>query len=174
MRNRQLTPLWEESLLVSPLHREIARFFNDVSSAATDSVSAMVPRTDAEETDSHYLLSFDLPGVDKDNIDIECNNNQLVVSATRAEDKQTKDGKMHISERYVGEFKRTLKLPESIDIDKMEACYHNGVLRISVPKAESVRPRRIEIKEGKNSIFDRLLNRKEKDSSGERLQAKAV
>lgn len=166
MRNRQLVPIWEDVSWpnFSPVYREMMQMLNDFGGlrGATHSQVEMPPHTDAEETDTHFLLSVDLPGVNKNDIIINYNNNQLFITAKRLENRQGKNGKMHIQERYEGEFKRSLTLPENIDVEKIEACYDDGVLRVSIPKTEGSKSRSIEIKEGKTGIFDRLLGRKDK------------
>jgi len=133
------------------LQRGIDRMFDDFF-APQYPQEMMSPACDIEETKDHYLVSFDLPGVPKDNLKIELKDDQLIVSGERQEEHR-EEGKNRISsERYYGSFQRSFTLPSSVDANEVEARYQDGVLRIAVPKApesEAAKPKQIQIKEGK-------------------------
>ncbi len=142
------------------LQREVGRLFDDFTPSSrtlTTTQRAYAPMCDVQETEEHYLMSFDLPGVSKDNIKIEMVDNQLMISGERKHESETKNGSYQLSERSYGRFQRAFTLPATVDADKIEASYQDGVLRLAVPKAESSRPRQIQIGEGKPSVFGRLL-----------------
>ena len=125
------------------------------------------PACDVEETDSHYLMSFDLPGVSKDDVKIEVVENQLTITGERkALEKKDDKNNRHVAERYYGSFKRVFTLPSTIDATKVEASYRDGVLQIALPKAESAKPQQIKISEGKGGIFSKLIGQKQ--TQGER------
>lgn len=107
------------------------------------------PRVDVTERDDDYLVSFDLPGLERDQIDVRCEENVLTVSGERKLDRQEDTRKGHYVERFHGKFTRSVTLPKNIDANKIDATYRNGVLEIIVPKAEEMKPRQIEIKVGK-------------------------
>jgi HSP20 family protein len=117
------------------------------------------PPCDVEETDSHYLMSFDLPGISKEDIKIEVVDKQLTVSGERKVDKKSDKNNSHISERYYGSFQRTFTLPSTIDGNKVEASYKDGVLQIALAKPEAIRPQQIKISEGKSGIFSKLIGK---------------
>lgn len=123
------------------------------------------PPCDVEESDLHYLVSFDLPGVSKEDLKIEVLENQLLVSGQRRSEKR-ESGTRHLVERQYGEFQRIFNLPASVDSEKVEANFSDGVLRIAIPKAEVARPKQIRIGEEKSGLFGRLLG-KESKGSGE-------
>jgi HSP20 family protein len=89
---------------------------------------------DVTEDDNTYYISADVAGVKEKDINIELDKGLLTVKATK--EHKHKDKKHHIQERYYGEYQRTIRLPDTIDSDKVEAKYNNGVLNISLPKTE--------------------------------------
>lgn len=111
---------------------------------------------DVEETKDHYLISLDMPGVKKEDLNIEVKENTLTVSGERKS--SWKD------EKSYGKVRRTFTLPENADFEKIEAHYQDGVLEIAVPKTAAAQSRKIEIQSGKSGFFSRLLGGKnEKD-----------
>lgn len=110
---------------------------------------AFTPACNIEETGTHYLLTFDLPGVSKDQVKIEVSDSQLRVSGERKEEKKESSKSRHLYERFEGRFERVFGLPSSIDAEKIEGTYENGVLRIAIPKASAAKAREVKITEGK-------------------------
>lgn len=104
--------------------------------------------SDVEENDQAYLLSFDVPGVGKDDIKIEVTDNQLRVAGERKRETRSESGRF---ERSFGRFERTLVLPRNADLSNIEATHADGVLKILVPKAEGSKTRTIEIKSSQMS-----------------------
>ncbi len=105
-----------------------------------------MPMTDIYENDDMYQLKLDLPGLSKDDVKISYHNGQLKISGERNQTKDDKNGKYHRVERVYGKFFRSFTLPEKIMEDKIEAEFKDGQLTISIPKAEEVKPRELEIK----------------------------
>lgn len=135
------------------LDRVFDRTFSEARADRWDDETVLHPAVDLEETDSHYVMSVDLPGVSKKDIQIEVKDNQVHISAERKNEKKASG----YSERYFGKFQRILSIPDGIDADKIEAQYQDGVLSLAVPKAESAKPRQIKITEGKSTFFGKLL-----------------
>jgi HSP20 family protein len=100
------------------------------------------PASDIYETDSGYLIAMDLPGIDREALEIDINDNRLVVKGTRA----IADSRQHRTERPKGKFLRTYSVPGSVDQAKIGAEYKDGVLQISLPKRTEQKPKRIDIK----------------------------
>jgi HSP20 family protein len=136
MRNHLVDVFWNPELLNFAGHFD--RAFLERSTFA--------PALDVEETDTAYRLNFDLPGLKKEEIKIEFSGDQLIVSGERKFEKTEDKNTRHVAERGYGKFQRTITLPLAIDVDKVEAVQVDGVLHISIPKAEAVKPRLIEIK----------------------------
>ena len=105
------------------------------------------PSCEVKENKNDFYIRFDLPGVKKDNIKLEIDENRLTVSGDRREEKtEGEEGKSHFSEVYYGSFTRSFTLPASIDAEKVTADYEDGVLKVSVPKAQPNRTREIPVR----------------------------
>ncbi|BBU23851.1 Hsp20/alpha crystallin family protein [Mycobacterium xenopi] len=103
---------------------------------------AVMPMDAWREGDT-FIVEFDLPGVKADSLDLDVERNVLTVRAERPDLDQNRE--MVSAERPRGVFSRQLFLGENLDTDKIEASYHDGVLRLTIPVAEQAKPRRIEI-----------------------------
>lgn len=115
---------------------------------------------DVTEKDSHFLLSFDMPGVKEEDIKIEVLENKLTVSGERHDVFGDSEGHRYSSERRYGRFLRSFSLPESVEADKIEANFENGVLGVAIPKKEAVKGRTVQVHSGKSGIFKKLLGSK--------------
>lgn len=98
---------------------------------------------DAWRDGEQFIVEFDLPGVKTDSLDLDVERNVLTVRAERPGLDQSRE--MVSAERPRGVFSRQLFLGDSLDVDKIDANYHDGVLRLTIPVAEKAKPRRIEI-----------------------------
>ena len=103
---------------------------------------------DVVETNHAFEVKMDLPGVDTEDVEIQIDNNTLTVRGERSEEKEEKDEDklFHRVERYSGSFSRSVVLPNSINEDETIAEFKDGVLRITIPKTEDAKPRKISIK----------------------------
>ena len=130
------------------MQREIDRLFNDlipVSGSSSDTAAVWSPRVDLSETDDAYLIRVDLPGIDKNDITINFHEGTLTVSGERKAEAK-KEGTNYVRiERSTGHFHRSFNLPTAIQSNKIDASYKDGVLDINVPKAEEVKPVRINV-----------------------------
>lgn len=133
------------------LQREVDQLFesffparrNEDQEAADQAVWA--PRVDLKETDDHYIVHLDVPGMKKEDLQIRYQDGTLSVSGERfAEQDEQQEDFVRI-ERSFGRFYRSFALPKRVDDDKIEANYQDGVLTVRVPKAEETKPRRIEV-----------------------------
>ena len=104
------------------------------------------PLTDLYEEDDYYKLNIDLPGIDKDDVKLSYSNGQLSISGERKKEKETKNSKYHRVEKAYGKYYRSFNLPDKIKEDKIDAEFKNGQLTITIPKAEEVKPKQLEIK----------------------------
>ena len=121
--------------------------FRDLDRWAQTATRPSVMPMDAYRDGDHFTVHFDLPGVDPGSIDLTVEKNVLNVSATRQW--QRGDGQEVVaSERYHGNFTRQLFLGDSLDTERIEASYDNGVLTLSIPVAEAAKPRKVEITGG--------------------------
>ena len=112
------------------------------SGTGTTNRPAVMPM-DAWREGEHFVIEFDLPGINRDSIDIDVERNVLTVRAERVPGNG--DWQRLASERTHGQFSRQLVLGDNLDLTRIEAGYDNGVLRLVVPVAERAKPRKIEI-----------------------------
>ncbi len=136
---------------IRDLQREVDSLFDrffDRDRDGEDRSSSPVwsPRTDLLETDDSFRLRLDVPGMSKDDITINLQNNTLTVSGERTSERTEEDEEYVRVERAFGTFHRTFTLPDAVDVEQIEAAYDNGVLTIHVPKTETSTRRQIEIK----------------------------
>ena len=124
------------------------------------------PACDIEEQDDHYRISMDVPGMKKDDIQIEVRDHQLMISGARHEEMRRDDQNLRMVERRFGRFQRAFTLPSGINPEQIEANYENGVLRLAVPKVEEARARQIRIGESKG-LLGKLVGRREKEAPTE-------
>lgn len=102
------------------------------------------PAADIYEIESGYLIAMDLPGIDREALEIDVDDNRLIVRGTRA----ISELKQHRSERPRGKFLRTFSVPGSVDQGKIGADYKDGVLQIRLPKRSEQKSKKIDIKIG--------------------------
>jgi len=121
-------------------------FFDD--SHDTSWERSFVPPCDIEEKESAFLISLDVPGLKKEDIQIELENDILKVSGERKEERKTTEKGFLKSERFTGKFYRAFSLGETVNAKSIEASYEEGVLRLLVPKEKEVKPEVIKIKVG--------------------------
>jgi HSP20 family protein len=100
------------------------------------------PASDIYETDSGYMIAMDLPGIDREALVIDIDDNRLVVKGTRA----IANSRASRTERPRGKFLRTYSVPGSVEQGKIAAEYKDGVLQISLPKRNEQKPKKIDIK----------------------------
>lgn len=105
-----------------------------------------VPAVDLFDRGEKLIVEAELPGVDKDSIDISVVGGVLHLKAERKAPAEVKDEDYYCCERPRGTFYRTVELPTEVDVDKIEAEYTDGVLRIVLPKAPTVLPKKVSIK----------------------------
>lgn len=146
---KQITPFRAFSQLQDPFDRMWNEFMTLRKTNDMDMIG-FSPSCEIFEEGNNYVLTFDLPGVKKDQVSVEAANDQLTVRAERKEEKRTgekgtEEKKKHLSEVYYGAYSRTFTLPGSIDEKKIDARFDNGVLTVTVPKVESAKIKQIPV-----------------------------
>lgn len=106
---------------------------------------AINPRCNVSEDASNYYFKFEIPGINKDQIKVELNNNVLSVSAERKEEKKRGDEKQSYSEFSYGSYYRSMSLPTAVDEKNVDASFENGILSLTLPKVEGSKGKQIEI-----------------------------
>ena len=125
--------------------RDFDRLAQQVLGAGTTSRPAVMPMDAWREGDT-FVIEFDLPGVRRENVDIDVERNVLTLRAERSA--RNGDWEMLANERPTGLFSRQLVLGDNLDLERIEASYDGGVLRLTVPVAERAKPRKIEVSTG--------------------------
>ena len=130
------------------LFDEMERMLTDFNRASNRQAveRSFNPAVDVAETEDKYFLSIDLPGIKKENIKIEMNENILTISGERQRVSKTEEeNKAQRFERSYGSFSRSFSLPTTVASDKIEAHYEDGVLELTLPKTPIAKARTIEI-----------------------------
>lgn len=134
---------------IARLQQSMDRFLDEFHVPAADGALAKYafnPSCEFTEDKNQYLAKFDLPGVTRDQIKIDVDDNRLTVSGERKEEKKEEGKKQHVSETYYGSFMRSFTLPTPINPEKVQATFENGVLTIALAKSEASKSRQITIK----------------------------
>lgn len=105
------------------------------------------PALDLYQTNDDVVAVLELPGMRKEDIEISLHDGMLTVSGERKEE-PVADEKNGRTERFVGKFRRSISLPTRVDASKVNATYKDGILTVTLPKAEEVKPKQIQIKAG--------------------------
>jgi len=121
----------------------LSRLFEGFPAEITGKVYS--PAVDLREEADRYILEADLPGLKKEDIGLSVENNVLTLKGTRSGEEWKQEGGYRSIERSYGSFQRSFQLPVGVDETKAEAAYSDGVLRVTLPKAESAKPRKIEV-----------------------------
>jgi HSP20 family protein len=143
MTRRTRSP-WAE---VNRLAREMDTLFGNGWTQSTD---LWAPAVDVEETPDEILLTAELPGMAREDIDIELEEGVLTIQGEKKEETKDENTQGLLYERRWGSFTRRFTLPRAVDAGNISANYENGILRIRVPKAEEAKGRKIEIQVGRD------------------------
>ncbi|HEX8393435.1 MAG TPA: Hsp20/alpha crystallin family protein [Longimicrobium sp.] len=123
------------------------QLFTSVFNRNGNAASLMrAPETDVVETEREIRVVTEMPGLKRENIEIDVENNVLTIRGEKREERtEGEQGKWHLAERRYGTFARSFVLPRDVDAEAIQAQFEDGVLTVSVPKSEKARRRRIEI-----------------------------
>ena len=154
MRTESLFPVLRSRPVgeVSPLFRFQDRFDRlldefGVTPATADDLS-LNPRIDVSEEEDAFLLSAEMPGIGKDDVDLRVTEDSITLRAEKKTEREENSDKFHLVERRFGTFSRSLELPQSVDPDNVSAEFKDGVLTVTLPKAPEAQngSRKIELK----------------------------
>jgi HSP20 family protein len=145
---------WEPVRELTSIQNEMNRLFNTFFDTPTagngggNSPRRWIPAMDLVETEDHFVLKADLPGLTEGDVNVEVEDNVLTLSGERnAEHEDKREGYVRV-ERAFGAFRRSLTLPEGIDPEAVQASFDNGVLEVRIPKPEQRKPRKVAIQVG--------------------------
>jgi len=142
--------VWSPFRHLSLLRDEIDRLFDSPLDALTSNsqqfLNGWLPTIDLYEDRDHLVLKAELPGMKKEDIDISLHGEVLTLSGERKEEETFDKAETYRAERFLGRFQRTLTLPVRVDASKVQAAYKDGILTVTLPKAEEAKPKQIEVK----------------------------
>jgi HSP20 family protein len=134
--------IWRE---MDRLQRDMNRLFNQRTSSRLR-VAPSYPAINTWANEDGLFVSAEMPGVSTQDIDISVTGNTLVITGERGADEIPENAQIHRKERGFGKFSRSIQLPFSVDAEKVEASFKDGVLNIVLPQVEAEKPKKISIK----------------------------
>ncbi len=135
--------VWEPFRSFKPFYGDMERWFDDAPGSVEE--RAWRPDVDVYETEGSYVLKADLPGINKEDIKIDVNDNTLTFKGEKKfEEKTEKEGYVRV-ERSYGSFTRSFSLSDNVDPENIKASYKDGVLEITLAKREEAKPKEINI-----------------------------
>ena len=137
------TSPWRE---IEQMQRDMDRLFNRMTRFDRPAIAPEFPAINIWANEERLVVTAELPGVNTDDIDISVVNETLTLSGIRQPDTLEEGDKYHRRERRHGKFSRTFQLPFAIEADNVEAVFENGVLHVSLPRAEAEKPKKIAVK----------------------------
>lgn len=136
---------------IEELRRELDHIFDEMvpftwwKEEGENGIKLWAPRTDMTENEDQYLIHVDLPGIPKEDVKVSYKDNRLTISGERNEEEKEEEDNFLRKERYFGRFVRTFTLPAAVKEDNIKANFKDGVLTVTVPKAEVSKPKTVEI-----------------------------
>jgi len=121
-------------------------FNNWPAESEAPKTTGWVPAVDVAEEADRYILTADLPGLSREDIDLSITDDVVTLKGSRKSESEEKKQGYHRIERSFGTFQRAFRVPGGVDNAKVEASFKNGVLSVSLPKPEAVKPKQIDVK----------------------------
>jgi HSP20 family protein len=126
------------------------RFFRDPwGTSMLESVPARFgwgPRIDLAESEDAVIVTAEMPGVDPKEVDLNVTGNLLTIRGQKKQEKEEKGRNYHYVERHYGAFQRAIQLPSSVNPDKVDAAFKNGILTVTLAKRADAKPKRITVR----------------------------
>jgi len=152
-RNKSKEPVRAEASPLTALRAEIDRLFDSVVRDplgafdwAFPSGRGWTPAVDIAESDAEFTVRAEIPGIDPNDLEVNITGNQLVLAGEKKESSEKKGKDFYQSESRYGSFRRSIPLPQSVDPEKVEADYAQGVLTIHLKKIQESPPKKVEVK----------------------------
>ncbi len=140
--------IWEPAREMMTLREAMNRLFDDAFTRpiSGSGISSVIPAIDLYQTDDEVVVRASLPGLKAEDVQISVTGEVLTLRGEFKAANEKKEATWHIRENRFGQFERTIMLPTDVQTDKAKADFENGVLTITLPKAEAVKPKTIAIK----------------------------
>lgn len=127
------------------IDRAFDRLMRQWASPISFSEAGWNPSVDVIETDAEIVVKAEIPGVNKEDIDLTVENNRMIISGEKKQEHEEKDDNYYLMERSYGSFRRIFVLPAQADTEKVAASYRDGVLIVTVPKSDVAKGKKIDI-----------------------------
>ena len=140
---------WDPFRELEEVHNRLASFFDNPRRGDREEsimTTAWAPLVDISEDEKCYNINVELPDMKREDIKVSVENGILTITGERIREKEEQNRKYHRVERAYGTFVRNFTLPQNVDASKVNANYRDGVLHVTIEKAESARPQTIEVK----------------------------
>jgi len=144
-RRRENRGLFDLQQRINTMFDDLTRGF-PLARWVEEDVMEWVPALDVSETDDAIEVQTELPGVDPDHVDVSLSGDLLTIRGEKKSESEEKKRDYHRIERSYGSFSRTVRVPSSVDPDKVEASYKDGVLTVTMPKREEAKAQTVKIK----------------------------
>lgn len=139
-------------MAITPTYNRLAgdplAMFDQLFNPGTRSSASLMraPETDVVETEREIRVQVEMPGLKRDNIEVDVENNVLTIRGEKREERtEGQEGRYHLAERRWGTFARSFVLPRDVDADNIQATFEDGVLTVRIPKSERARRRKIDV-----------------------------
>jgi HSP20 family protein len=137
-------PTWSPFDRLSSL-RDLLDSAFQLASSAPESTSGWVPALDVFEDEDRITVQVELAGMKKEDFDISLQDDMLTISGERKSESEKREGESFRSERSFGAFSRSITLPSPVKAEEVKATYEDGVLTVTLPKAEEAKPKKIQV-----------------------------
>ncbi|GAB4399368.1 MAG: Hsp20/alpha crystallin family protein [Anaerolineales bacterium] len=137
---------WEPMREMMTLREAMDRLFDDAFTRPVGVTSSAVPAIDLYQTNDTVVVKAALPGFKPDDVQISVTGDVLTLRGEYKQENEQKDATYHVREQRFASFERSVLLPTEVQTDKAKADFENGILTVSLPKSEQVKPKTINIK----------------------------
>ena len=145
IRWRPETELWDPFENLAGIRDEMNRLFDSSLRRRVFFDGAFAQAVDIVEDKDNLLVTVDLPGLTKDDVHVSIQDNTLTIRGERKSESEKKESNFYHRERVYGSFSRTIELPTTVDSTKVAANFRDGVLHVTLPKAEEAKPKEIKV-----------------------------
>jgi HSP20 family protein len=144
-RNNMKLTKYERPGLAWPTFGRLANLQDELDRLFESPLTGWAPALDVHEDADNFTVRVELPGLKREDIGVALQDGALVISGERKTEKVEEGVEVHRQERFYGKFQRALTLPAPVAADKVKAAYKDGVLTVTLPKAEEAKPKQIDV-----------------------------
>lgn len=148
----KITKRKSEPTAIESMRREMDRFFDELTpfswmreNNGGSMMDVWTPSTDMSEDENEYIIKMDIPGMTKDDIEVNFEDNRIIIRGERSEEEEEEKKDYIRKERYDGSFYRSFTIPKTVEEDQIKAKFEEGVLKINLPKAEVSKPKEVKV-----------------------------